>query len=230
MRSRSASVTLRGWEEANKQDDFCRPGDRRLHLGLLPMPFVGDLRRATTYLLLLNPGLSPTDYYGEYEVPAYRDALVRNLKQDHVASAPFLFLDPQFAWHSGFQWWHRKLAGVITHLSEVWKVPFAEARRRVASKTAAIEMVPYHSSAFKDVGRWVRDLPSARAARAFVHETVLPRVRAGQATVIVTRQAKQWGIAEEPGVVVYSGADAQGAHLTPQSRGGRAIIESCQAE
>jgi hypothetical protein len=229
-RSRSASVTLSGWREAIAQENFCRPGDRRLHLGLLPMPFVGDLRRATTYLLLLNPGLSPSDYYGEYEVPAYRDALLRNLRQEQHTTEPFVFLDPQFAWHSGFRWWHRKLAGLITHLSEAWKVNFAEARSRVGSRVAAIEMVPYHSESFKDAGSWVRDLPSARAARAFVRDTVMRRVRAGEAAVVVTRQAEHWGIAEEGGVVVYRGAEAQGAHLTPKSKGGQAILDHLGVE
>ncbi len=59
----------------------------------------------------MNPGPGPHDYYGEYEVPKYRAALLANLKQG--PPTPFLFLDPQFAWHGGFDWWQEKLAKVI---------------------------------------------------------------------------------------------------------------------
>jgi hypothetical protein len=61
-------VTLGGWLEAYRSLDYCASHDRRLHLGLLPQPFFGDLRRASIYVLLLNPGLGPDDYYDEYEV------------------------------------------------------------------------------------------------------------------------------------------------------------------
>ncbi len=95
------------WKEAYDAADFGAPGDRRLHLGLLPLPFCGDLRRASIYVLMLNPGLGPNDYYGEYEVPEYRNALLSTLSQAcSVERTPFLFLDPRFSWHGGFGWWH----------------------------------------------------------------------------------------------------------------------------
>src|SRR6266542_3172657 len=66
-RSGKSLVTVATWNEAYSDDQFGAPGDGRLHLGLLPQPFCGNLRRATIYILLLNPGLGSTDYYGEYE-------------------------------------------------------------------------------------------------------------------------------------------------------------------
>ncbi len=89
---------------------------------------------------------------------------------------------------------------------------------------AAIELFPYHSSRFKDGDRWLKRLPSVQMAREFVDEVVMPRVRSGEAIVIVTRKVKLWGIGEEPGVVLYSGAQARAAYLTPGSLGGRAIL------
>ena len=41
-------------------------GDRNdgtFHLGLLPTPYMGDLQRATIFVLTLNPGLHPSDYF-----------------------------------------------------------------------------------------------------------------------------------------------------------------------
>ncbi len=225
-RSARAVVTYQSWCQASTASDFCAPGDRRLHLGLLPLPFSGDVRHATVYILLLNPGLGPDDYYGEYEVPKYRETLLANLKQEsHDASRiPFPFLDPQFAWHGGFNWWHGKLAKVIERLASARRISFSEARSRLSSVIASIELIPYHSPAFRDAGGWVRNLRSVDLARQFVADFVLPRVRSGEAIVIATRKVTAWDLPEHPGVVTYSVTQARAAHLTPDSPGGRAIL------
>ncbi len=224
--SSRAVVSHASWRQARNAPDFCAPGDRRLHLGLLPQPFCGDLRRATIYLLLLNPGLGPHDYYGEYEVREYRRALLENLKQRfRGARYPFLFLDPRFAWHGGFHWWHDKLAGVIQRIKQSRDISFAEARSFLASRIASIELLPYHSPAFRDAGGWLRRLKSVELARDFVREFIKPRVLRRQAIVIVTRQATAWELLRHPGVVVYTGAQARAAHLTPQSPGGAAMLK-----
>jgi hypothetical protein len=214
------------WRTAVADPNFCKPNDTRLHLGLLPMPFIGDLRRASVYVLLLNPGWGPHDHYGEYEVPAYRKALLSNLKQTFSRAAiPFLFLDPRYSWHGGFRWWHGKLAKVILELSTSQQIPFATARAQLASKLASIELFPYHSSRFRDSGGWLRRLKSVELARAFVLNVVLPRIEHGEAIAIVARKAELWGLPTLPGVVRYSGQEARAAHLTPDSPGGRLILE-----
>jgi hypothetical protein len=65
-----------------------------IHTGLLPMPFVGSLSRAKVFLLMLNPGLSPTDYFGEFEQPAYRGALRNNLFQSERNGVPVCVPEP----------------------------------------------------------------------------------------------------------------------------------------
>ncbi len=225
-RSTRAVVTYRCWREASGAPDFCAPGDTRLHLGLLPQPFFGDVRRATVYILLLNPGLGPDDYYGEYEVPKYRETLLANLKQEFrdASPIPFPFLNPQFAWHGGFNWWHGKLAKVIDRLASARRISFSKARSYLGSVIASIELVPYHSPAFKDADGWVHKLPSVDLARRFVADFVLPRVQSGEAIVIATRKVAAWNLPKHPGVVTYSAAQARAAHLTPDSPGGRAIL------
>ena len=224
FRSARATVTFGNWLEARRAPDFCAPKDCRLHLGLLPQPFFGDLRRASIYILLLNPGLGPHDYYGEYRVAESRKALLANLKQTfRKRSPPFLFLDPQYSWHGGFAWWHAKLASVIQHLAGKWAVPFAAARARLAQELASIELVPYHSPSFR-AGGWIRQLRSVALAQAFVHNIVVPRVRRGKAILIVTRQAKAWNLPKHRRIIRYSGQQARAAHLTPESPGGQAIL------
>ena len=224
-RSARAVVTRCSWQEASQASDFCAPGDRKLHLGLLPQPFFGDVRNASIYVLLLNPGIGPSDYYGEYEVPEYREALLANLKQHpRSGTTPFLFLDPQFAWHGGFGWWQGKLAKVMQRLASTRGISFAEAGSRLGSIVASIELFPYHSSSFQDAGGWLRRVRSVQLARAFVAEFVLPRVQRGEAIVIVTRKVEAWNLPEHAGVVTYNPGQARGAHLTPDSPGGRAIL------
>jgi hypothetical protein len=217
-------VTIESWPKASRARDFGAPKDSRLHLGLLPQPFLGDLRRASIYILGLNPGLGPGDYYAEYKVPKFRKALLANLKQKFKRdSLPFLFLDPQYAWHGGFAWWHRKLADVIARLAQTRKEEFAKARAYLARELASIELVAYHSS--KSAGGWVRRLPFVSLARAFVHDFVIPRVRRGEAVAIAIRQEKIWGLPKEIGFVSYTSQEALAASLSAHSRGGRAILQ-----
>ena len=222
-------ITFTSWAQACGDADFGRPGDKRLHVGLLPHPFCGDLRNAAVYILLLNPGLGPHDYFGEFEVPAFRAAVINNLKQQFpIGSIPFFLLDPQFSWHGGYGWWHSKLGGVIERLKDVWQLSFAAARAKLGSFVASIELVPYHSAGFHDAGGWVRQLYSAALARSFVSDVVVPRVAAGEAIVVVTRQTSAWNLPDRAGIVKYSSSEARAAHLSPDSRGGRAILNQLE--
>ncbi len=221
-----AVVAHDSWGKVVMQPDFCAPGDRKLHLGLLPQPFCGDVLGANIYFLLLNPGVGPGDYYAEYEVPAFRATLLANLKQRFEKEAtPFLFLDPRFAWHCGFDWWNGKMAGIIKRLAGHWGLSYADARQRLGASVASLELVPYHSASFHDADNWLGRLPSAELARDFVAETIMPRVQSGKAIVIVVRKASEWRVVQQPGVVVYTPGQARAGHLTPDSPGGKAILK-----
>jgi hypothetical protein len=222
-----ATVTHSSWEEALGTPDFGAPGDKRLHLGLLPMPFLGDLRNASIYLLMLNPGLGPYDYYAEWKVFDYRRALIATLKQGvRTDRVPFIFLEPQFGWHGGFRYWHDKLKGVIQRLADqIWGVPFAEARRCLAAEIACVQLFPYRSVRFTATGAW-RDLESVRLARSFVAREVFERrVENGDAIAIAMRGVGEWNLPEHPRVIRYSNVEARAARLTPDTPGGKAILE-----
>lgn len=216
----SKAAVVHDWNTCTADPSFGDPSERRFHVGLLPMPFVGNLNKASVYVLLLNPGLGPHDYYGEYKVPEYKAAAIANLRQEREV---FMFLDPKFSWHGGFAYWHGKLASLIQELAG--RASFASARAHLARSLACIELIPYHSPSFRDPGRWVRSLPSALIAKQFVQEVVMQRVQAGQAVVVVARKGKIWELPKHEGIVVYEGAEARSAHLTPNSRGGRLILD-----
>jgi hypothetical protein len=198
--------------------------DHRLHLGLLPAPYVGDLERASIYILLLNPGFSPDDYYGESHSPEYRETLVRNLRQQDGDSAyPFLFLNPRFSWHGGFAYWHRRLGGIVAELVRQQGLTTQAALSKLARATCALELLPYHSASFRMPPAVMNQLASVRLVREFVHQVLVPRAERKEALIIVTRGAKQWGISKSENIVVYEGGETRGAHLSLNTSGGTAI-------
>jgi hypothetical protein len=186
---------------------------------------VGDLKRADIIICLLNPGLEAGDFHAELRVPAFRAALSRSLRQDFRSGEryPFFFLDPQWCWTGGYRWWMKKLSGIISAISNHLSCGFDDATAVLASRIASIELFPYHSTTF-DMHRSLAELPSCREAREFVHRSV----NAADRVVIVTRQIKAWQLPESdtrrPNLVVYSGGQERGAHLSPSSTGGQAIL------
>ncbi len=214
------------WEDVYSKPELGRPGDRELQLGLIPHPFCGDILNAEIYTLMLNPGYGPYDYFAELEVPAYREAALENVRQVFAHDEyPFYLLNPNFAWSGGYVWWHKKFAYIIEELSKNTGMNYADARKYLSQKIANIELVPYHSTSFHDPDNWTKKLESAKLARNFVNEYVLPKVERDEAILIVTRQVREWNLPEHNNITVYSNGEARSAHLSPASRGGRAIIE-----
>ena len=161
--------------------------DYRLHLSLLPIPYGGSLDRADIVILLLNPGFSYSDYHAESRVPPYRQRLEMNLRQSFQGvEFPFLWLDPEFCWHSGFGWWEKKLRDVITMIAaERFNGRFLDALRDLSARLAHVELVPYHSPSFRGHAL-IDDLPSVKAARRFVQGTLVLSAQATAKTIIVT--------------------------------------------
>lgn len=223
-RSQSIAI-LESWDEACTSHDLGWPKDQRLHLGLIPQPFFGDLKSASVYILMLNPGLGPHDYYGENEVKLYRKALLSNLKQRFgKRSTKFLFLDPRFAWHGGFQFWNGKLSEILRSLSDEMGESLAKARKWLGNHLASIELVPYHS-ATGPTAKWIMELPSVSLARSFAQQYVFERVRSGKAVAVVTRSRDKWDLPSHKKIVEYTNGQARGAHLTLRTSGGRLILD-----
>lgn len=214
------------WKDVYSQPDFGKPGDTKLQLGIIPHPFCGDIKNAEIYILMLNPGYGPHDYFAELEVLSYKEAALKNLRQEFEhRSYPFYLLNPEFAWTGGYAWWHKKLAFTIDEISKKNETDYANARKCLSQKIASIELVPYHSTSFYDPIGWAKKLESAKLARKFVNEYVVPKVQRNEAILIATRKVKEWNLPEHNNIIVYSSSEARSAHLSPASRGGRAIIE-----
>jgi len=210
-----------GFVQSQRFGDF---DDYAFHLSLLPAPYLGDLNRARIFLLLLNPGFDMADYYAEYQVPAFRQRAAASLNQrfDGV-EFPFLFLDPEFSWHGGFGYFERKLRSITQKVARQAGVTYLDGLRQLARSLAVLQMVPYHSAAFRD--NWALKLPSAAKARQFACEQIYPRAKAGEAIAVILRNGKQWDAPECPSIVSYTGPLARGASLGAETPGGKTILK-----
>ena len=183
------------------------------HLNLLPQPFHGDLENAEILLLLANPGLSACDYHAEFHYPAFREDLIASLRQERPEH---VFLNPKWAWTSGFVWWESKLRDVARLISsERFDGNYGRALADLARRIACIELVPYHSFSFGTVTR----LASSDAARRFAASVQTDR------TVIITRTVGAWNLPDAEHVIKYPATHARSASLGRNSVGGRAILK-----
>lgn len=220
-------LTFQQYIRSHRFGDF-KNGD--FHLSLQPVPYAGNLRRAVVLILLLNPGFAHNDYYTEYCSSDFIERLDQNMRQDfRGVEFPFLYLDPSYCWTSGFQWWERKLRKVIDELARrCFRSYYCHALRFAARRLASIELIPYHSNNFKEAGL-INRLPSARIARSAA-EGFARTARDRKMCVVVTRQIAAWNLANvSDRIVCYSPTEARGAHLTPQSKGGKVILNKLEA-
>ena len=199
-----ARSALGCWEKEKKS--------KRLHLELLPIPFMGDLLNASIYVLMDNPGYNPCDHL-EFESPTFRQALLANLKQERLDGFQlFPYLDLQFSWHPGFNYWDKKagLGKIISTMAKKRGISEAEARAYLCDRFGVIQTFPYHSRVdglnLKESkpDSWP---PSVSLAGEFVKDTVVQRVKDKQAIVLLIRCIRIWnkylpdGLKEEHGVI-----------------------------
>jgi hypothetical protein len=230
------SKILTSGAELTRQCDFDafvkRPefSNSALHVSLRPMPYFGHLEKADIFILLLNPGLTYTDYWGERNMKAYRDRLEASLRQSfNGVEFPFMWLDPQFCWHGGFNWWEKKLRSTILRLAEMhFGGSYFEAAKNLSNRLACLELIPYHSHSF-GAHKLLNKLPSAIAMKQFVRDTLVPAAATGDKTLVATRQTKEWNLpTDNECLIIYEGGQTRGASLGPSTTGGAAILRRYQ--
>jgi len=171
-------------------DDFGSDGGNAFHTGLLPMPYLGNLRKARVFLCSLNPGVGPHDYFGEHNVADYRKALLANLRQEPEVRFPFL--EPAHAWHGGSAYWAPRLRGITDRVQNRLGLNARETLELCAKHIAVLELVPYHSANFKMTRRSVDALESTSLIRDFVFGELVPRHRAKDCKLIALRSRELW--------------------------------------
>ena len=144
-RRRELEICYTSWQDVLLDLSNCKDR-KKLHLNRIPVPYVGDVSKASIFILTLNPGHELADYYFEFEDDAYRQALVNNLKQENLdPKFPFFYLNPRFSTTGGYSYWFPKFKEVITRLMVKCEITFDEAHSKLAKKIAVIQIVPYTS-------------------------------------------------------------------------------------
>lgn len=127
---------------------------QRVHTGLLPVPYVGDLKKAKVFIFLLNPGLSAADYYAEKKCLEYQKVIKKNLLQEFSDKDqyPFFCLDPRFAWTPAFEYWYPRMRPLLEEVKKVEDCDEKKGLQIISQNIACLELCGYHSatSGFSD--------------------------------------------------------------------------------
>ena len=186
---------------------------RKLHTNLYPQPFVGNIRRASVYILFGNPGLSVQDYVDELDTPAYAAQCSANLSGNVEGFGPLLAA----AQGTGaYKYWNSTFKRLIKETAEKIGLSHDGARTWVLSQVAIIEAGAYHSMKFPVEG--FAKLPSTRRALHFVRNHVMNRVENQECVVLVWRQAKLWALPGHPGLKERDRSKANGRYLLKEER------------
>jgi hypothetical protein len=191
--------------------------DDKFHLGLIPIPYIGDLRNATIYILTLNPGFAPLEYFAQEHSPELRSALLENLRQNTLEPGfPFIDFDPNLAWRY-LGYWSSRLGKIVTELRDKCG-SYTKGLGILAKTVCVLELVPYWSRSSECALRVSEKLESTRAIRLFVRGQLVPRAKSGELSIIVARQAKgwdvqHWGVDHCPDIEVLEGSLRRGAYL-----------------
>jgi hypothetical protein len=202
--------------------------DGLIHDGLIPIPYDGDILRAKIYILTLNPGFGPHDYYAESYDTAFRKAKIQQLRQQLMDETfPFFGLNPLFSWLGGYRYWTTRLGDIIDKVSEQRNVPYIEALSMLSKSIACLEYIPYHSKIFGLKKAVVNKMRSPKLMKEFVDNYVVPRVKKERddTAIIVTRHAEKWDLSEQPNIIVYGAGESRAAYLNSKSRGGKMIAK-----
>jgi hypothetical protein len=191
------------------------------HLGLIPIPYLGNLKTAKIFILMANPGLGAADYKGEFEDAGFRQAMINNLRQEKFDEYPFVSLNPQFSWHGGFEYWEGKFTSIINRLVENGNATYDQALKLLSNNIACLELISYHSKS--NLG--ITNLESTISIKDYVHQDLKPRAQKGEIEIIVTRKTAGWGLECDTHITVYPTNQARTASLSIGSNGGKRIFD-----
>ncbi len=187
---------------------------KTIHLGLLPIPYLGDLAKAKILILLLNPGFEPIDYFAEYKSKAYRKAIINNIKQKYFDNQyPFLPLNPRFLWTGGGRYWSKKFAGITEEIMRKKRCSYQQALSHISKRVAIIEYFPYHSNQFAISKKIIKKLVSPKMAVDYVKNILKPRAKNGEILILVARKADVWELKRSKNVIIFNGSETRAAHL-----------------
>jgi hypothetical protein len=195
------------------------------HLSLSPVPYMGNLRSADIFLLMLNPKAGYEDYYTNAD-PAFRQALTRTLKQDfEEGEKACLALNPQHCGSSWFCYYEELLRPTLWDYAKMEGLNYWQALGEFSCRVAILELVPYYSTSSAQInGQFLRKLTSAQKAKTAAQD-LRKRAQDEIATVIVRWSAGEWGLRDADKIIQHKN---RGGKLNSEEKG--AILKRLQSQ
>ena len=105
---------------------------------LLPVPYLGNLKKAKIIVLCLNPGYNrKLDNRAYFKDKYYFQENLKSLK--FTSHTPFYCLDTKFDYSGGYIWWTRLLKSLIKDFG----------LRSLSKKLMCLQYIGYHSTTFR---------------------------------------------------------------------------------
>lgn len=216
----SKNTITHDWHSYNECSHFGDESECRFHLGLRPLPFAGNLKNSKLFILMLNPGFNPSDYYAEYQSNEFVQALQKTYRQDDDVKN--IFLEPRFSWHSGFSYWHKKLSTLINAYALNKNITRFKALQIFQEKISFLEAYPYHSQNFKH-SSFLKDLYSKIIIIDFVKKVLVDKAKKGEVLLLVLRGNDLWKLVVETNIIVFEKSECRAGHINEKTRDGKIL-------
>lgn len=217
------TITFRSYDDYVNSEYFGNSTDSKLHLGLSPHPYAGNLERAKIFILSLNPGLHPGDYILETD-PKFIEIHNKNMRQEKM-EYPFYFLNPYLSIHPGYSYWFKKFRDLINEIKNHIGTKWVEAQKLLSGLVATLELVPYHSQSFGLTDSILGDLKSVYVMKQYVKTFLVPKAEKREILIIITRKIRYWDLNESDNVILYKSNETQSASLGRNSRAFKPMME-----
>lgn len=199
----SYHVTYQTLEEYVKSENFGKKKDTKLHLGLLPNPYIGDIKNSKIFILSLNPGLNPADYVQE-RTKEFQERYWNNICQNGENKFPFIYLDPFICSHPGYSYWNKKFKDFLKEIQKSKQCLWIEAQQHLSKHISTLELIPYHSQSFYlPEKKIMQNLQSLKDIKQYVHDEIVPKAINNEAIIIATRQIMRWNLPENENIIQF---------------------------
>jgi hypothetical protein len=216
----SKYTVTHNWCSYNADRHFGDESECRFHLGLRPIPFAGNLKNSKLFILMLNPGFNPSDYYAEYQSDEFVQALQKTYQQDDDVKN--IFLEPRFSWHPGFSYWHKKFSSLINAYTANKNITRIKTLQIFQDKISFLEVYPYHSQNFKQ-SSFLKNLYSKKIIVDFVEKVLVDEAKKGEAMLLVLRGNEHWKLEAQSNIFVYKKSECRAGHINEKTRDGKIL-------
>lgn len=173
------------WLKLPKKEPFILPNDFEvlrknnidlikigIHTELLPVPFLGNLNKASIILLCLNPGYNKKLDYFAYSDKIFLKESIKSLT--FSCQIPFNCLDEKFSFTGGYIWWKKILKSLIKIFGN----------KKISQKIMCIQYFPYHSKKY-------HHLPFVLPSQYYSFYLVKQAIKKNK-IIVIMRSKKLW--------------------------------------